>query len=137
MLTPYVHAYNCVFPSSLSVLQLLTLNSLWHLITIHYWTILWSFSQPALDLFSLIILSHLDLSFSYYLSTFHLWVHLRAQISLKPVSVNLDTFLMWIFLCEEKSTGNIKSDLLRLASFFFSSSQNKFLLLLFHFLSIA
>lgn len=125
------------YPSSLRVLQLLTLNSLWHLITIHYWTILWSFSQPALDLFSLIILSHLDLSFSYYLSTFHLWVHLRAQISLKPVSVNLDTFLMWIFLCEEKSTGNIKSDLLRLASSFFSSSQNKFLLLLFHFLSIA
>lgn len=125
------------YPSSLPVLQLLTLNSLWHLITIHYWTILWSFSQPALDLFSLIILSHLDLSFSYYLSTFHLWVHLRAQISLKPVSVNLDTFLMWIFLCEEKSTGDIKSDLLRLASSFFSSSQNKFLLLLFHFLSIA
>lgn len=125
------------YPSSLPVLQLLTLNSLWHLITIHYWTILWSFSQPALDLFSLIILSHLDLSFSYYLSTFHLWVHLRAQISLKPVSVNLDTFLMWIFLCEEKSTGDIKSDLLRLASSFFSSSQNKFLLLLFRFLSIA
>lgn len=125
------------YPSSLRVLQLLTLNSLWHLITIHYWTILWSFSQPALDLFSLIILSHLDLSFSYYLSTFYLWVHLRAQISLKPVSVNLDTFLMWIFLCEEKSTGDIKSDLLRLASSFFSSSQNKFLLLLFHFLSIA
>lgn len=125
------------YPSSLPVLQLLTLNSLWHLITIHYWTILWSFSQPALDLFSLIILCHLDLSFSYYLSTFHLWVHLRAQISLKPVSVNLDTFLMWIFLCEEKSTGDIKSDLLRLASSFFSSSQNKFLLLLFHFLSIA
>lgn len=125
------------YPSSLRVLQLLTLNSLWHLITIHYWTILWSFSQPALDLFSLIILCHLDLSFSYYLSTFHLWVHLRAQISLKPVSVNLDTFLMWIFLCEEKSTGDIKSDLLQLASSLFSSSQNKFLLLLFHFLSIA